>query len=347
MIKFPAALDTIVELPTIVDNSTPIKGSHINDMRDAILAIEAELGVKPSGIYSTVRARFAALELAVNGLIVGAVTFGGDLSSATLTTQNVVGIRGRPVAATAPTTNQVYIWSGTTWAPGTVTGFTAGGDLTGSSTNQTVAKINGATVPVSGALTIGNGLYVSGSSALTYGALNLAGGSNYVSGALPVTNIAPGTDGYTLTTVAGVPTWTRQLVRYFEIPFVSSLQTTNSSAYDRIGARKIDMSLYPATLGSLTRTVTFVADVQKTLAAASVDIQVYDVDHAVQVSVLNYATNTVLVELTSSAITVGSSSGNLRNDVATMYEVSMRMNGGTVGIDAVYCNNARLIITYS
>jgi hypothetical protein len=50
------------------------------------------------------------------------------------------------------------------------------------------ANLNGSTVPAGGSLTTGNVLQVSGSSALTYGAVNLAGGSNYVTGSLPATN---------------------------------------------------------------------------------------------------------------------------------------------------------------
>ncbi len=66
--------------------------------------------------------------------------------------------------------------------------FTAGGDLTGTSSSQTVAKVHGATVPASGSLTTGNAPYVSGVSALTYSALNLAGGSGWVTGTLPAAN---------------------------------------------------------------------------------------------------------------------------------------------------------------
>lgn len=51
-------------------------------------------------------------------------------------------------------------------------------------------RLNGATVPASGTLTTGNVLQVSGSSALTYAALNLAGGAGYVTGLLPWANIA-------------------------------------------------------------------------------------------------------------------------------------------------------------
>jgi hypothetical protein len=53
--------------------------------------------------------------------------------------------------------------------------------------------LHGATVPQAGALTTGNVLQVSGTAAVTYGALNLAGGSNYVTGELPGTNVATGT----------------------------------------------------------------------------------------------------------------------------------------------------------
>jgi hypothetical protein len=48
--------------------------------------------------------------------------------------------------------------------------------------------VNGATVPAAGSLTTGNAAYVSGVSALTYSALNLAGGSGWVTGTLPLAN---------------------------------------------------------------------------------------------------------------------------------------------------------------
>jgi hypothetical protein len=52
----------------------------------------------------------------------------------------------------------------------------------------TVGRINGATVPVSGALTTGNVLQVSGLNSLIYGPLNIGNGSNYVTGVLPIVN---------------------------------------------------------------------------------------------------------------------------------------------------------------
>jgi hypothetical protein len=78
--------------------------------------------------------------------------------------------------------------SGMTGGGGPPTGA-AGGDLGGTYPNPNVLKIHGATVPAAGGLTTGNGLYVSAGAALTYSALNLAGGATWVTGRLPHGNI--------------------------------------------------------------------------------------------------------------------------------------------------------------
>lgn len=51
-------------------------------------------------------------------------------------------------------------------------------------------KLNAANVPVAGALVTGNTLQVNGTASLAYGALNLAGGANYVTGVLPAANLS-------------------------------------------------------------------------------------------------------------------------------------------------------------
>lgn len=126
----------------------------------------------------------------------GSFTAAGDLSGSS-SSQTVIGIQTNPVDATVLGASQdgyVLTWvdAGTNWIakPPSGGGFTAGGDLSGTSSSQTVNKINGTTVPVGGSLTTGNGLYVSGTSALSYSALNLAGGSNFITGTLPSGNQA-------------------------------------------------------------------------------------------------------------------------------------------------------------
>lgn len=70
--RYPIAID--VDLPIVVDNRTGLTGSISNSLRSAILAVESELGIKPSGNYGTVVARLQALDSAINALEVsGAV----------------------------------------------------------------------------------------------------------------------------------------------------------------------------------------------------------------------------------------------------------------------------------
>ena len=151
MIKYPAAIDTQIELPYVVDNSTPISGELINNLRDAVVAMETELGVKPSGIYSNVRSRITALETTVGNLVLSGgagATFGGDLTSATTISQTVIGLQGRTLASTAPTDGYLITWNATAseWQPlPPPVSFTAGGDLAGSNTSQQVVSLTGAT----------------------------------------------------------------------------------------------------------------------------------------------------------------------------------------------------------
>lgn len=97
--------------------------------------------------------------------------------------------------ATAAKTDIEALQAGTSIADATAVAkgiVQLAGDLGGTGTaaaTPRVSGINSATVPAGGALTTGNVLKVSGASALTYGAVNLAGGSNHVTGVLPVENV--------------------------------------------------------------------------------------------------------------------------------------------------------------
>lgn len=99
---------------------------------------------------------------------------------------------GGAFAGVSPgTSGNVLTSNGSAWTSAAApSGFTAGGDLTGTSTLQTVVALYGATVPASGALTTGNVLQVTGIKTLAYGAVNLAGGANFVTGLLPLGNQA-------------------------------------------------------------------------------------------------------------------------------------------------------------
>jgi hypothetical protein len=118
-------------------------------------------------------------------------TAGGDLSGS-YPNPAVAKVTGVFVTGTPASGKTIVCTSGSaaTWTtpPGGAPSGTASGDLAGVYPNPTVGQINGATIPTAGALTTGNVLKVSGAATLTYGPINLAGGTNHVSGTLPASN---------------------------------------------------------------------------------------------------------------------------------------------------------------
>ncbi|HVI39880.1 MAG TPA: hypothetical protein VM577_04400 [Anaerovoracaceae bacterium] len=59
--KYPGQIDDSSTLPVSTDNVTPVKAEVVNRLRDAVLAIESELGIDPSREFGTVRARLDAM----------------------------------------------------------------------------------------------------------------------------------------------------------------------------------------------------------------------------------------------------------------------------------------------
>lgn len=121
MIKYPAQLDDSLSLPLAVDNNTPVQADVVNRLRNAIIAVEAELGVKPSSLYSTVRARLDYLDNLISNF--DFIRLDQDLGG-TVTLPKVIGIQGRPVASTTPSTLDVLTWNGIAWVPSPVAGST-------------------------------------------------------------------------------------------------------------------------------------------------------------------------------------------------------------------------------
>jgi hypothetical protein len=85
---YPDQIDSTDQLPIAVDNVTPVKAEVVNRLRSAVLAIEAELGLQPSGIYGTVRARLDALENL--GRSLGALDLAGVLGIGNATGSNTI-----------------------------------------------------------------------------------------------------------------------------------------------------------------------------------------------------------------------------------------------------------------
>ena len=144
MSKFPAQIDNSITLPAAVDNSTPIGAGIFNNLRSAVLQIEAELGVKPSGVSSTVRGRLDTIDTT----LLSAVSLSNDLGN-TASHPYVIGIQGRPISSQAPVVGEILGWNGIVWmpmlpAPGITTVFS--GDIVGLYPTPTVVRIQGNTI---------------------------------------------------------------------------------------------------------------------------------------------------------------------------------------------------------
>ncbi|NDB87013.1 MAG: collagen-like protein, partial [Alphaproteobacteria bacterium] len=66
---YPDSIDGYAQLPLVVDKLTKIDAVTVNRLRSAILNIEKELGIKPSGSFSSVRERLDSLRQDVNNIV--------------------------------------------------------------------------------------------------------------------------------------------------------------------------------------------------------------------------------------------------------------------------------------
>lgn len=385
MTLYPAQIDNNVSLPYVTDNQTPVQGDTVNRLRDAVIAIENELGAKPSGGFSTVRSRMDHIETLITQQV---VVLAGDLGG-TNASPLVIGLQGRPLSNVAPTFGQTIGWNGISWGPSDAVRISQ--DLGNTFLDPYVVGLQGR--PVSNQAPTNNQV-------LTWdGYIWKPVSQNVTLNVLPTVTLLPidilflGGDGYSGTTS----------------PF-------------RVGARAVDMISYPATtLDGRSRIMTFTADLETTNPAAIATVQLKDVtSNAIitgPISNVSGATNASPIQITTSTahslatgqtvtiagvggntaangnfiVTVlnttqftlnnttgngtytsgGTATGNailntssqastefsatiisgnyagvMRTDQVSMYEVQIFLTGGATG-DQVICRNARISVRYT
>lgn len=114
MIKYPGQIDDSQSLPPALNTIAPVAGSVFNQLRAAVLALENELGTKPSGIYSSVKGRVEYLENIVGNLDI--IKLKGDLGGS-LDNPKVIKLQDQPISNVQPTFGDLLFWDGVTWKP--------------------------------------------------------------------------------------------------------------------------------------------------------------------------------------------------------------------------------------
>jgi hypothetical protein len=114
MIKYPAQIDDSISLP-VVTSTTSLSPVLFNRLRDAIIRVESELGIKPSAVFGTVRERLDYLQGIMSSSL---VTLNGDLGG-TQTNVKVIGINGKPVLDNELKDGYVLSWDvyNQSWSP--------------------------------------------------------------------------------------------------------------------------------------------------------------------------------------------------------------------------------------
>src|SRR5687768_11448349 len=114
---YPTGIDGNSQLPLLIDGVSPIRADDVNNIRDAVIAVETELGIDPSSTFGTVKDRLDSLADDVEGLVGGGAlldifTAKGDLLSYSGSAATVlpVGTNGFVLTANSATS------TGLSWA---------------------------------------------------------------------------------------------------------------------------------------------------------------------------------------------------------------------------------------
>ncbi len=357
MSKFPAQIDNEVSLPRVIDNLSTARGDSVNRLRSAIIAIESELGIKPAGTYSTVRARIDTLEDAINNIDV--IHLGGDVGG-TAITPLVIGIQGSPVSDVTPIDKQLLIYNGLAWIP---SDGELSEDLSGAILTPTVIRIQGS--PVSSTAPDTNQLLIwSGEEWVpSYGSF-----SGDLSGTLEETTVV-GLQSYPISTnppsLSDVLSWSgsewvpetldnitlnvlpTSVTLPKEIMFLAGDGYANTDNPTRIGARVIDFSNYPYSyLDGRLRTLKFIAEIEVTNSLTDGYLRLKDVTNNVVITDAVFHTTSLTPTSVEVTLLTGETDGYLRDDVNAMYDVQIYIEGG-ISSDFIICRNARIEVTYS
>lgn len=327
--KYPDQIDTTTEIPLATDNVTPVKAESVNRIRDGLIAVESELGINPSGTYSTVRDRLDALEqgggggggsgsvaVAEDGTIIvpqtDTINFTGDVS----------------VTSVIPHRVEVNIGGNTVQKQETLT---VSNGQTSFTLSATPIQSNAVEMFVNGLKQQYSGDYTASGTTVTYSGVSLLSTDKVEFWYLVNTGIM-GSGG---SSVAILPP-----LKYHEYG-VAGVQNTSNTIFTAVGSFEFDPSaLYSGS--SLIRDFWFEAIILSSTTSVTTSIQVYNLTDGI------YIGSTLLTTTSTSSSFSSSPTLIVPTDLpngSRIYEIHIKRTGGT-GTDVAIVKMARLVIRY-
>lgn len=328
--KYPNSIDTSTELPKSTDLVTPVKAAVVNSQLEAIIAIESELGVNPSGTYTTVKARLDAMDQGGGG--------GGGGGSGNI----LVSKDGTTVVAETTKINFTGDVTVTTGIPHQAV-VNIGGTTQQKqerftpANNQTSFSLTGSPLQTTAVEMFLNGLKQQ------YGTDYIVSGTTVSWLGIALVN-TDNVEFWYLTGLGTIGTAAESMLLPFEFHEygVAGVQNTSNTIFTAVGAFEFDpTNLYSGP--NIQIEFWFEAVIESSTSSVTTSVQLYNVTAGA------YVTNTLLTT-TSTHVTFLSSvpltvPGNLPN-VSQLYEIHISRTGGT-GSDVAICKMARLVIRFS
>ncbi len=315
--KYPTSLDDAVSLPLAIDTVTPVSAIVINRLRDAVLAVQAELGTDPSRTYGTVRDRLdalrgaietnasaiSALELRVAALEAGGGGGGGphattheDGGSDEVTAQNLG-------SGSAPVDKVMVTDGGGGWTLEDYAAFVAHGatHVDGGSDELTVQDLGSGTAP-DGYVLLADGL----------------GGWNIDELIAQDLSSDGADDGYIMV-ADGLGGWTVEPIATGAkiVPGVSGYEDTQDDSWQEIGG----LVFNPAEYSGATA-FEFEALIQTTIIAKSVSIRLYNLTDGAAVASSVQTSTSLVPELKSVSLSIPADLPNSEK----IYTVQIKMS---------------------
>ncbi len=146
MTLYPGAIDNTTSIPLVVDTVTPVAAVTVNRVREPIIAIETELGINPSGGYSSVAARLSAIE----STAIQDLGSGSAVADKVVVTDGVGGLTLQDYStgvAGSGTDNHIVRWDGTGAVQDSGIIITDTDDITFPNSDNATIKVEAITTP--------------------------------------------------------------------------------------------------------------------------------------------------------------------------------------------------------